>query len=1348
MGIKLYLLALMLLGCACVFAADGGVVTSKELGGKERILTYLSTDKPIYRTGEKVYMRAVILEASSNFPRTSHAHTRFELKDPRGVKVFERGAAAKDSVSAMTWEVPQGQAGGVYTLTATTNNGAKAERKFEIRSYQPPRLQTQIEFIRKGYGPGDMVSAGVNIKRTEGGIPTGAKVTAVARVGGVEVLRKDGLRVDSEGNTGVSFRLPEKLYSSDGTLSFIIEDGGVVETAAKSIPILLQTLRIDFYPEGGELVAGLPARVYVQALQPNGKPADISGQIIIRGTNNTVATIKTTHEGRGVFSFTPQKSHEYELKLDNPSGIEKTFKLPQTKSSGAVIRATKQLYDFDEKISIEVNSSKDSGAKFVRLYKREKLLDSVEVKSGVASVAQLDGGEAEGVLMVTLFDSAGRPLAERLVMRAPKFKVNISITPDRKSYVPGGKVRLNIQTTDENGKAVGAVVGLAVTDESVLEMIDKREQAPTLPVMVYLENEVRELADAQVYFDPKNKNAARDVDLLLGTQGWRRFILLDYQKIKEKYPEAAKRALAEMSRPNIVLFELNRARKAVGAMAPVAVEVEKQKVDAMPPMEDNAQAPRPAAPIVAAKKERQAKVANDMMRRALLAEVDEDAAYSHQDKPGQLVVAIRQYAHKVRANRQPGAREDFTETLFFAAAIRTNARNGKASIEFDLSDSVTTFAVKSDAFGGNGALGADYSRIKSIEPFYIEAKMPLEVTEGDVLEIPVSLINGTDSKLDRVGLIVNAGELATTQAQTMSLAAQQRGRAVVRINANKIGTHPITFTAAADGYSDKVTRSIVVRPKGFTIERAEGGLIGPKQDFRLRLHIPANALPGSIKTKLLVYPSPLANMEEALNALLRQPHGCFEQTSSTTYPLVMAQEYFINHKGIDPKKIKQARTLLEKGYKRLISFESKDKGYEWFGGNPAHEALTAYGLMQFVDMSRLMPVDKKMVEQTRRWLLGRRNGKGGFERNAKALDSFGRAPQLITDAYIVWALLESGEKPENLQREIAAVRKKAKTSTDTYFLALAANIMYLAGEKNEADAICKKLISSVEKNGAVSGAETSITNSRGRSLEVETTALAILAWLKNDAKFAAQVEHSMKWLFESCKSGRFGSTQSTILALKAINAYDKSRSAPKAPGTLQLYINGKKFGAPVAFSKDSKNALELPDFSAALANSENTVELKMSGGSKMPFSFTLEYNTLKPDSSDKCALSLMTKLSHDKIVEGEPLQMDVTINIKDNNAPTPIAIIGIPGGLEPRHDQLKELVKSGRIDSYETLGRNVILYWRALKAGSEVKIPLSLIARVAGEYTAPASRAYLYYTDEYKDWQKGTKIKISPKSQK
>ena len=92
-----------------------------------------------------------------------------------------------------------------------------------------------------------------------------------------------------------------------------------------------------------------------------------------------------------------------------------------------------------------------------------------------------------------------------------------------------------------------------------------------------------------------------------------------------------------------------------------------------------------------------------------------------------------------------------------------------------------------------------------------------------------------------------------------------------------------------------------------------------------------------------------------------------------------------------------------------------------------------------------------------------------------------------------------------------------------------------------------------------------------------------------------------------------------------------------------------------------------------------------------------------------------------------------------------MAVIGIPGGLEVRHDQLKELVDESRIAAYEVHGREAVLYWRSLKKEQRGELPLSVVAAVPGTYTGPASRAYLHYTDELKHWNTGLQVEIPPK---
>src|SRR5262249_21257887 len=154
---------------------------------------------------------------------------------------------------------------------------------------------------------------------------------------------------------------------------------------------------------------------------------------------------------------------------------------------------------------------------------------------------------------------------------------------------------------------------------------------------------------------------------------------------------------------------------------------------------------------------------------------------------------------------------------------------------------------------------------------------------------------------------------------------------------------------------------------------------------------------------------------KGLDALLREPNGCFEQTSTTNYPNLLILDYLKESDQAKPEVERRARDLLARGYQKLTSFEcqkpgSGREGYEWVGGAaPPHEALTAYGLLEFRDMARVYDVDPVMLQRTKSYLLSQRDGKGGFKRNPRALDTFGRAPEDVTNAYIVWALTESGK---------------------------------------------------------------------------------------------------------------------------------------------------------------------------------------------------------------------------------------------------------------------------------------------------------------------------------------------------
>jgi hypothetical protein len=1368
--------------------------TTQTLGGAERYLSFVSTDKPIYRAGEKVYVRGVLLNAADRkpLPANQQANPTIEIKGPKGDTVANGMSQTQDAVWGFAWEVPQGQAGGEYTVKVTYpwQGHAPAERKFDIRAYRAPRLRSQIVFLRDGYGPGDKVTATLHTERAEGGFPEGAKVGVIARVDGTEIRGADG-KVDVMGNCAVTFDLPKAIERGEGTLALVIEDGGTVETASKTIPILLQTLDIKFYPEGGDLVAGMPNRVYFEARQPNGKPADIEG-VVLDEKGSQLCEFRTEHEGRGRFAL-QRHQHAQVAFVTKPSGIRTKFPLPKTDNAQASVEACADIYPSGQALEMKV-CLPSSGAKYrVTLSKRENEICSEEVATRpfitayhVYHVQLKPDAGVDGVLRVTVWDEKGVPLAERLVYREPAKKLNVAVTPEMLSHVPGGQVKLNVKTTDSDGKPVAAVVGLTVTDDSVLEMIEKREQAPRLPVMVFLEPEVKELADAHVYLDPENPKAPLALDLLLGTQGWRRFAFVDSAKFIAENGDAAKRVLAlRLPQPPAELrfrgggwgggmdgAEAGAVRAAAVPPAPARPVAEPASKAAAKPEanrageKDRAAAPReqlakeeaaPRAELAKAvadadKKQAERQLVADGLRARRKMRAD-----AEMEQRANFVV-VREYAHQVRANRQPTDRVDFTETLYWSAGVKTDA-NGAASVAFGLNDSVTTFRVFADAFNTDGVIGVGISKLESVQPFYVEPKLPLEVTSGDTILLPLTVVNAIASDLGAAELRVDCkGELKIQELKPFDLPAMQRVRQIlpIRVGHNN-GALDFTILAKCGPYEDKVVRKLSAKPMGFPIEVPFGGMLGANKTVTHTLTIPEGFVMRSLTTNVAVYPTPLANMTEALQRLIQDPNGCFEQTSSTSYPLTMAQQYFLSHTGVDPRMVEMARQKLDAGYRRLVGFWCPDRGYEWFGQNPGHEALTAFGVLHFTDMAQVREVDQSMIANTRGWLLKQRDGAGGFTRKRRALHTWIEDKD-CSNAYILWALLEAGQPVADLEKEIASLKTAAAASQNSYVVALGANALALAGDKAEAAKLMERLVAKQNKDGAVEGGTASIVGSGGEALMIETTSLAALAWLR-DPNYAGAVEKSMKFLADSCKAGRYGSTQSTVLALRAIVTYDKQRAKPKAPGKVQVFVDGQGVGGWLPFDQTTQGAIKLPDVSELLTKGEHKIELKMQDGGDMPYSVAINYNAVTPASSKECKLDIAVKLAGvapaslpagteavSTIVEGSATEANVTVTNKAKEVvPTPVAIVGLPGGLEPRHDQLKELVKKGTIDAYEVIGREVVLYWRTMAAEAKVDVPLSLIAAVPGTYTGPASRAYLYYTDEHKQWVEGVKVSITPK---
>src|SRR5262249_30202683 len=230
---------------------------------------------PLYQPGETVWFR-VDLRNTATFTAMAPTGVTVELVTPRGATAVRKRVLVQNGFGANDFMIPAEAEGGGFEIRVTGHEGAAGKRKIVVSTYEAPRLKKEMEFVRKAYGPGDSVVAAVTVKRQTGEPLASQRLTGVVTIDDAE-WKRVSVTTDAEGKATVKFDLPTEMGRGDGLLTLLADDGGVTESMQKRIPIVLKEISVALYPEGGELVAGLPGRVYFRAQNALGKPADIEG---------------------------------------------------------------------------------------------------------------------------------------------------------------------------------------------------------------------------------------------------------------------------------------------------------------------------------------------------------------------------------------------------------------------------------------------------------------------------------------------------------------------------------------------------------------------------------------------------------------------------------------------------------------------------------------------------------------------------------------------------------------------------------------------------------------------------------------------------------------------------------------------------------------------------------------------------------------------------------------------------------------------------------------------------------------------------------------------------------------
>ncbi|MBM3240529.1 DUF4159 domain-containing protein [Candidatus Poribacteria bacterium] len=1198
------------------------------------------------------------------------------------------------------------------------------------------------------------------------------------------------------------------------------------EKITQNRSVVKSPITIVIIPESGDIVPNVENIIYVMTTYPDGKPAETTVEVE-QASSLLKSRIQTDSLGVAVFRVKPQ-TNALSLKVTavdkQGNRAERSQNFQAEAENTLLLRTDEALYKVGDVIHAEVFSAKQAGSVYIDLIKSKQtiLTKSVEMKNGRGLVdihlSENDFGTLE--LHAYQITSGSNIIRDtRIVYVDSADDLNIGITASKQVYLPGEEAKLDFSVTDPEGHPVLAALGIQVVDESVFAL---QEMQPGLEKVYFtLEKEllkpkyeIHGYTMDSIVIEPLEQRERRQTaaKVLLASieqvRGEYSLNLRTYEQKEQQYKEelqtkvaACANTIAEAMRK---YFE--KTHRSIESQHPLQTLVDERFLkpkDIIDPW---------GAPFIITyeglhslgpdgllntddditvwhiafanglgwmvEKERRVDAEGFLRRGAgkgvrfkkaevMNGKVQFLMAREAPEAAPMTVTSTALAEAKSDTIEAPRIRQYFPETLFVTPALLTDEK-GKATLGIPMADSITTWRLTSMASSLNGQLGSTTAGIRVFQDFFIDIDLPVSLTQNDEVSIPIAIYNYLPSEQNiRLKLTQESWfELIEDGAERqITLQKDQVSVMYYRLKVKEIGWHKLTMHAYGDKMSDAISRQIEVIPDGkqFLISQSDR----LESDVERKIEIPAAAIDGASKVLVKIYPGVFSQVMEGLENILQMPFGCFEQTSSTTYPNILALNYMKVTKQSTPEVQMKAEEYINLGYQRLLSFEVQGGGFSWFGDAPANQVLTAYGLMEFHDMAQVHEVDPKVIERTQNWLISRQQADGSWEPDKAYLhqESWGRIQnsKLLPTAYIIWALLESvknteansppfektgGISQQNINKGVGYIRAHLKEADDAYTLAIIANALVRA-DKNDASTneVMEKL-----KNMAIEDKDTAhweskistITHSHGDSANIETTAMAAQALLKY-GRYSALTNKVLTYLIRQKDSnGTWRGTQATILALKALLMSIGSMTE-KVDATVKILINGAE-AERLRITPENSDVMRLVDLEQQTIEGFNTVQLKLEGKGSLMYQIVGKFY-LPWKAGEKPEIE---PLSIDVVYDKRELEKDdmvtckvTVVNNKPATANMVLVDLGIPPGFEVQTDGLTELVESGTIKKFNLTSRQIIIYFDKLISKQPVELKYRIRAKFPIKAKTRVSRVYEYYNPEVESFAEPVELVVT-----
>ncbi len=1359
----------------------GQLQTSREVYVGRVYNVLLSTDKPVYQPGQVIHLRALALDTTA-LKAAQEQPLVLTVADPAGNKLMRKTLTTSAfGIASTDFQLDSQAVSGDYVLTAEVGP-VTSSRTVEVKPYTLPRFAINFQSAKAFYLPGDLITGTVDAQYFFGKPVAGGQVIIKGFVTDVEHIQLFELTgtTDDAGFYSYEFQTPDsfvgQLENNTAQIDLeitVIDTANHSEQVDESITIAEKTILIEAVPESGFLRPGLENLVYLQSSYPDGRAAvtmiRVAGVPTTTVTNTVTGAVTdtvlvTTNEfGLATIRLTPPASGDLPLTfiaMDQAGQVaEQTVTLGSSGDAQALLlRPEKVQYQIGETLNVDIHVAGQATTAYLDIIKGRQTfgLAALPVAQGVAQAAIDLDGSLLGTLELNAYviTDQGQIVRDRRLVLVNPAPADVAIQTDAAVYRPGDTATLDI-TVQREGAPMPGVLGLNIVDESVFAV---GAQDPGFARTYFLLD--RELQESRYEIhdfsplqsdDPSpydQKNAGHAKQLALGGFFAEELVAMgdiNYESRITNYATAsagnARSALAwgwanriALMAPlmGLAFYDGSRRRRHIFlglVLLSLAFFWTSCAAPAAPMAGEEA-----AAPAAMPASEQMADITT--------------ATQGNQRQP-------------------PRLRQFFPETLFWLPELTTDA-DGHAQVQVPIADSITTWRISVLASDQAGNLGSAEVGMKVFQDFFVEPDLPRFLTVGDEVAVPVSIFNYLDEAQEITLEVAPAAwfEFVETPTLRFTVAPNEVMAAYLPIRVTGFGVHDFQITATGSAMSDAVLRQVEVLPDGKAMAVAVSGKLTTTQRFALDL--PPNAISGTGRVAVKIYPGVISQVIDGLEGMLQQPYGCFEQTSSTTYPNVLVLDYLKTTNQVNPRIQLQAEQYINLGYQRLLSFEvgGMPGGFSLFGDPPPQTMLTAYGLMEFTDMSQVSYVDPALIERTALFLFQRQQEDGSWDPQGMTIESglegLGNSALLPT-AYVTWALADAGyATSEPVQRAVGylhgqlAQYLQAQTQNnqansplttppaalDPYAAAMLANALIAAdpqGSAGQIDQLLSQLLTSAETDTqgyfTWSSGMTTYMGGYGNVSNIETAAMTAIALLRVGQHLDVAQGAIDAILSQRDPNGMFYSTQTTVLALKAL-LLAAEQGGEDGLATVTVTINGDRTQT-LTITDENADVVQLVSFDDLSVN-DNEVAITVEGERALQYQVVTQYylpwEVIPP--TPVAEKDVRIDVAYDRTA----LQVNDVVNVTaevellaPGVAGTLLVDLGIPPGFRPLTEDLDALVAQGLIARYELTGRQILVYMTNVPSGQIYRLPYRLQARFPIRAQTPSSQAYDYYTPEKQD---------------